>query len=167
MALREIRIMGDPVLEKACKEITEVTPRIRELIADMIETMNNANGVGLAAPQVGVLRRLAVIDIGDGPIVLINPVILETSGEQTGEEGCLSLPGKAGIVTRPNYVKARAYNEEMQLYEIEGTELMARALCHEIEHLDGHMYVEKVEGEIHDAEFVSDEYEGYEEEEQE
>ena len=144
MALRTIRIQGDPVLTKACREIPEITPKIADLIEDMIETMYEANGVGLAAPQVGILKRLVVIDVGEGPIVMINPVILETSGEQTGDEGCLSLPGKAGLVTRPNYVKARAFDENMQEYEIEGTELLARALCHEIEHLDGHLFLEKV-----------------------
>lgn len=108
MALRTIRIQGDPVLEKKCREITEMTPKIKELIDDMLETMYDAMGVGLAAPQVGILKRLVVIDIGEGPIVMINPVIIETAGEQTGDEGCLSLPGKAGCVTRPNYVKARS-----------------------------------------------------------
>lgn len=151
MALRTIRIQGDPVLEKTCREVTEITPKIADLIEDMLETMYEANGVGLAAPQVGILKRLVVIDIGEGPIVMINPVILEASGEQTGDEGCLSLPGKAGCVTRPNYVKARAFDENMQEYEIEGTELMARAICHELDHLDGHMYTEKVEGLLHDV----------------
>lgn len=151
MAIRTIRIQGDPVLEKTCKEVKEVTPRTRELIGDMLDTMYEANGVGLAAPQVGILRRIVVIDIGEGPVVMINPKILETSGEQTGDEGCLSLPGKAGVVTRPNYVKAIAYDENMEEYEIEGTELMARAMCHEIDHLDGHMYTEKVEGALHDV----------------
>lgn len=155
MALRTIRIQGDPVLTKTCREITEVTPKIEELIEDMIETMYEANGVGLAAPQVGILKRLVVIDVGDGegPYVMINPVILETSGEQTGDEGCLSLPGKAGQVTRPNYVKARAFDENMEEYEIEGTELLARAICHELDHLDGHMYTEMVEGGIHDVSY--------------
>lgn len=151
MALRTIRTLGDEVLTKTCREIKAVTPRIEELINDMLETMYEANGVGLAAPQVGVLRRVVVIDVGDGPIIMINPEILETSGEQTGEEGCLSLPGKSGQVTRPNYVKARAYDMDMQPYEIEGKELLARAICHELDHLDGHMYVERVEGEIHDV----------------
>lgn len=151
MALRQIRIQGDAVLEKKCREITEMTPRIQELIGDMLETMYDANGVGLAAPQVGVLKRLCVIDIGDGPIVLINPVIVSSDGEQTGDEGCLSLPGKAGQVTRPNHVIVRALNEEMQECELEGEELLARALCHEIEHLDGHMYTEKVVGGLHDV----------------
>lgn len=151
MALREIRVVGDPVLTKVCREVPEITPRIAELIEDMIETMYEANGVGLAAPQVGILKRIAVIDVGDGPIVLVNPVIEETSGSQTGDEGCLSYPGKSGQVTRPNYVKVRAFDENMEEYIIEGEELMARALCHEIEHLDGHMYMEKVEGDIHDV----------------
>ena len=114
-------------------------------------------GVGLAAPQVGVLKRLVVIDIGEGPVIMINPEILETSGEQTGDEGCLSLPGKAGCVTRPNYVKARAFDENMEEYIIEGEELMARAICHELDHLDGHMYTEKVEGQIHDVTYEEDE----------
>lgn len=157
MALRTIRIQGDPVLEKTCREVTEITPKIADLIDDMIETMYEANGVGLAAPQVGILKRLVVIDIGEGPIVMINPVILETSGEQTGDEGCLSLPGKAGCVTRPNYVKARAFDENMEEYEIEGTELLARAICHELDHLDGHMYTEKVEGPLHDVTYEDEE----------
>lgn len=149
MALRNIREMGDPVLNKVCKEVKEVTPRTRELIQDMIDTMYEANGVGLAAPQVGVLKRIVVIDCtGEDLLVMINPKIIEMSGEQTGGEGCLSVPGKSGTVTRPNYVKAIAYNENMEPYEIEGTELLARAICHELDHLDGHLYVEKVEGEL-------------------
>ena len=149
MAIRNIREMGDPVLNKTCKPVTEVTERITELIEDMFETMYDADGVGLAAPQVGILKRIVVIDVtGEDPILLINAVIIETSGEQTGNEGCLSLPGKTGVVTRPNYVKVRAYDEEMKPFEIEGTELLARAFCHEIDHLDGHLYVEKVEGEL-------------------
>ena len=151
MALRTIRIQGDPVLTKKCREITEMTPKIKELIDDMLDTMYEANGVGLAGPQVGVLKRIVVIDIGEGPVVMINPVILEKSGEQTVDEGCLSLPGKAGTGTRPNYVKAHAFDENMEEYEIEGTELMARAICHELDHLDGHMYTEIVEGPLHDV----------------
>lgn len=156
MALRTIRIQGDPVLEKKCREITEMTPKIKELIDDMLETMYDAMGVGLAAPQVGILKRLVVIDIGEGPIVMINPVIIETAGEQTGDEGCLSIPGKAGCVTRPNYVKARFLGEDMEEYEIEGEELLARAICHEIDHLDGHMYTEKVEGPLHEVKYEED-----------
>lgn len=157
MALRTVREMGDEVLTKKCREIKEVTPRIKELIDDMLETMYEANGVGLAAPQVGILKRVVTIDVGEGPIVLINPVIIETEGSQTGEEGCLSLPGKSGVVTRPNHVKVRAFDENMQEFEAEGTELLARAICHEIDHLDGHMYVEKVEGEVHDVVYEEDE----------
>lgn len=149
MALRNIREAGDEVLNKVCKEVKEMTPRTLELIDDMFDTMYEANGVGLAAPQVGILKRIVVIDTtGEDPIVLINPVLIETSGEQTGQEGCLSVPGKCGIVTRPNYAKVQAYNEEMELIEVEGTELLARALCHELDHLDGHLYTEKVEGDL-------------------
>ncbi len=157
MALRQIRTEGDPVLNKKCREVTEVTERIRELIDDMLETMYEANGVGLAAPQVGILKRIVVIDVGEGPIVMINPKIIETSGEQTGSEGCLSIPGKAGTVTRPNYVKARAFNEDMEEYEIEGTELLARAICHETDHLDGHLYTELVEGPLQDVTYDEEE----------
>ena len=163
MALRTIRIQGDPVLTKVCRPIPEVTDRIRTLAEDMLETMYEANGVGLAAPQVGILKRIVVIDIGDGPIVMINPEIVETSGSQTGSEGCLSLPGKSGTVTRPNYVKVRALDRDMQPFELEGTELLARCICHECDHLDGHMYTEKVEGELWDNTY--DEYEEYEDEE--
>lgn len=153
MALRNIRTIGDECLTKTCKEVKEVNRRTKILIEDMIDTMYEANGVGLAAPQVGVLKRIVVIDVGEGPIIMVNPVILETSGEQTGDEGCLSVPGKAGVVTRPNYVKAKAFDENMNEYVIEGTELLARAICHECDHLDGHLYVEKVEGELKEANY--------------
>jgi peptide deformylase len=156
MAIRTIRIQGDPVLGKTCKEVKEVNEKITTLIDDMLETMYDANGVGLAAPQVGILKRIVVMDVGDGPIVMINPSILESSGEQTGDEGCLSLPGKAGQVTRPNYVKARFQDETMNWCEVEGTELLARCICHELDHLDGHMYTEKVEGSIHDVKYEED-----------
>lgn len=157
MALREIRVQGDAVLEKVCKEVKEVTPKIVDLIDDMIDTMYEANGVGLAAPQVGILKRIVVIDVGEGPIVMINPRIIETEGEQTGDEGCLSVPGKAGLVTRPNRVVARFFDEEMNECEIEGEELLARAICHELDHLDGHLYVEKVEGGLHDVTYEEEE----------
>lgn len=157
MALRSIRELGDPVLNKKCKEVKEVTERTKELIDDMFETMYEADGVGLAAPQVGILKRICVIDCGDNPILLINPKVMETSGEQTGQEGCLSVPGKCGVVTRPNYVKVLAYNENMEPFEVEGTELLARALMHEIDHLDGHVYTELVEGPLYDVEQASDE----------
>lgn len=155
MAIRTIRERGDSVLNKKCKEIKEMTPRLETLVEDMLDTMYEASGVGLAAPQVGILKRVVVIDVseeGNDPIILINPVILETSGSQTGEEGCLSVPGKSGVVTRPNYVKVRALDMDMKEVEIEGTELLARALCHEIDHLEGILYVEKVEGELHTVE---------------
>ncbi|MDF2587435.1 MAG: peptide deformylase [Anaerocolumna sp.] len=159
MAIRNIRLIGDSILTKRSKEITEVTPKLRTLIEDMLDTMYDANGVGLAAPQIGILKRLVVIDTspeGDSPIVLINPVVLETDGEQTGEEGCLSVPGKSGVVTRPNYAKVKAYNENMEEIIVEGTELLARALCHEIDHLDGVLYVEKVIGDLHSTEENND-----------
>lgn len=160
MAIRNIREIGEEVLTKKCKEVTEVTPRIKDLIEDMLETMYEANGVGLAAPQVGILKRIVVIDVtGEDPYILINPRIVESSGEQTGSEGCLSVPGKAGIVTRPNYVKAVALDVNMKLFELEGTELLARAICHELDHLDGHLYVEKVQGELQDVVAEEDEEE--------
>lgn len=153
MATRTIRVLGDEVLTKHCKEVTKMTLRTKILIQDMLDTMYEALGVGLAAPQVGVLKRIVVIDVGEGPIVLINPEILETSGEQTGEEGCLSVPGKSGQVTRPDYVKVKALNEDMEEQVLEGTGLLARAFCHEIDHLDGKMYVDLVEGELHDVNY--------------
>lgn len=156
MAIRKIREMGDDVLTKVCKEVEKVTPRTKVLIHDMFDTMYDAMGVGLAAPQVGVLKRIVTIDVGEGPILLINPEIIETSGEQTGEEGCLSVPGKSGVVTRPNYVKVRAFDEDMKEIVLEGEGLLARAFCHEIDHLDGHLYVEKVEGELEDMYYEED-----------
>ncbi|MBO7531074.1 MAG: peptide deformylase [Lachnospiraceae bacterium] len=157
MALRNIREFGDPVLNKVCIEVKEMTERNKQLIDDMFETMYDANGVGLAAPQVGVLKRIVVIDTtGEDPIVLINPRIVEQDGEQTGYEGCLSLPGKTGIVTRPQHVKAVALDRDMNPIEIEGEGLLARAICHELEHLDGHLYTEKLEGELMDTESLAD-----------
>lgn len=160
MAVRQIRLMGDEILLKQCKPIKTVTPRLRELIDDMLETMYEANGVGLAAPQVGILKQLVVIDVDDGnQYVLINPEIIDTAGEQVGYEGCLSVPGKTGIVTRPDQVKVRAFNEDMEPYEIEGEGLLARALCHEIGHLKGQLYVDLVEGELEDVTAVAQEEE--------
>ena len=135
MAIREIRVLGDDVLTKHCKEVTKMSIRTKILIEDMLDTMYEAMGVGLAAPQVGVLKRIVVIDVGE-----------------TGEEGCLSVPGKCGQVTRPNYVKVRALDEDMNEFEMEGEGLLARAFCHEIDHLDGKMYVDLVEGGIHNVE---------------
>ncbi len=151
MAIRNIRTVGDDVLRKECKEVKVMNERTKDLIDDMLETMYEADGVGLAAPQVGVLKRIVVIDIGDGPIILINPKVVETSGSQTGTEGCLSLPGKAGTVTRPNYAKVVALDENMNEIEVEGTELLARALCHECDHLDGKLYIDLVEGDLQDT----------------
>ncbi len=147
MAIRKIRESGDDILNKVCKEVKEMNYRTRLLIDDMFETMYESGGVGLAAPQVGILKRIVVIDCtGEDPILLINPQIIETSGEQRGYEGCLSIPGKSGIVTRPNVVKVRAQNIDMEWFEIEGEELLARAFCHELDHLDGHLYSELAEG---------------------
>lgn len=157
MAIRNVRTMGDDILRKKCREITEVTPKIQELIEDMYDTLYEMEGVGLAGPQVGVLKRIVVIDVDGTPYTMINPRIIESSGSQTGGEGCLSVPGKAGEVTRPNYVKAEAWNEKMERYEVEGSELLARAICHELDHLDGILYVDKVEGAIYDVETEEDE----------
>ena len=158
MAIRTIRELGDEVLTKKCKEVTKMTLRTKILINDMLDTMYEAMGVGLAAPQVGILKRIVVIDVGDGPIVMLNPQIIEQSGEQTGEEGCLSVPGKAGVVTRPNYVKVKALNEEMEEIELEGEGLLARAFCHEIDHLEGKMYMELAEDGIHDNKYTEEDY---------
>ncbi len=151
MALRQIRVYGDDILTKKCREVKEMTPRLKELIDDMLETMYDAEGVGLAAPQVGVLRRIVVIDVGEGPIVLVNPRIIEQDGEQEGMEGCLSVPGKIGQVTRPNHVIVEGLDADMNPVRVEGEELLARALCHELDHLEGVVYTSKVEGELYDA----------------
>ncbi|MBO4864542.1 MAG: peptide deformylase [Eubacterium sp.] len=141
MAIRNIRVDGDDVLRKKCKPVEKMTERLSELIDDMFETMYDANGVGLAAPQVGVLRRIVVIDVMDGnPLTLINPEIVEADGEQTGAEGCLSLPGLQGDVTRPNHVVCKALDRDMNPITVEGEELLARAICHELDHLDGILY---------------------------
>lgn len=142
MALRKIRIDGDEILRKVSRPIDKITPKIKDLVEDMIETMEEANGVGLAAPQVGILRRVVVIDVGEGPIVMINPEIVSTEGEQEGIEGCLSVPGKSGTVTRPFKVKAKATNTMGEEFFIEGEELLARAICHELDHLDGKLYTD-------------------------
>lgn len=158
MAIRKIREVGEECLRKKCKEIKEITPRIRTLAEDMLDTMYAANGVGLAGPQVGIVKRIVVIDVdGEHPYVLINPRILETSGEQTGYEGCLSVPGKSGIVSRPNYVKVAALNLDGEEYILEGEELLARAILHECDHLDGVMYIDKVEGNLVDNSELMDE----------
>lgn len=158
MAIRTIRLIGDEILTKACKPVKEMTPRTAELINDMFETMYEANGVGLAASQVGVLKRIVVIDVDDdNQYVLINPEILEKRGSQTGPEGCLSVPGKSGTVTRPDYVLVKALNERMEEYVLEGEGLLARAVCHECGHLEGQLFVELVEGELEDVSAGEDE----------
>ena len=159
MALRKIREYGDEILTKKCREVKEMTPRLKELVSDMIETMYEAEGVGLAAPQVGVLKRIVVIDIGDGPVVLVNPRIVEQDGEQEGNEGCLSVPGKTGVVVRPNHVIVEGCDQDMNPVTVEGEELMARALCHELDHLEGVMYTTRVKGELFDVADMQDEAE--------
>ena len=143
MALRNIRTMGDECLNKVCKEVKEINDRTRTLIEDMIDTMYEANGVGLAAPQVGILKRIVVIDIGDGPIVLINPEIIKTEGSYRDFEGCLSIPGESKEVDRPMKVWVKAQDENGKVRELVGEELLARAFCHEIDHLEGILFVDK------------------------
>ncbi len=150
MAKRTIRTDGDDVLRKVCKPVNKMTPRTEELIDDMFETMYDSNGVGLAAPQVGILKRIVVIDVMDGnPLVLINPEIIETEGEQTGPEGCLSLPGLEGEVTRPERVVCKALDRNMEEITVEGEGLLARCICHELDHLDGILYKDKVNDGLH------------------
>lgn len=160
MAIRNIRIMGDRVLKKKSRPVEVMTPKLRTLIQDMFDTMYEATGVGLAAPQVGILRRIVVIDVeeeGGEPHVFVNPEILEASGSQTGDEACLSVPGKAGTVTRPDHVKVKAFDENMEPFVLEADDLLARAICHECEHLDGILYVEHVEGELRDVSMEEEE----------
>lgn len=164
MAIRIIRESDDEILRKKCKVVKKFDEKLHVLLDDMAETMQQANGVGLAAPQVGMLKRAVVIDIGEGLVELINPEIIETDGEQTGREGCLSVPGKAGDVTRPNYVKVRAFDRNGEEFEIEGEELMARALCHELDHLDGILYTD-LAAELYDVEPAEDEDEEFDDEE--
>lgn len=164
MAIRKIIEIGDEKLRKQCKPVEKFDLRLRILLKDMADTMYKAEGVGLAAPQVGILRRAVVVDIGDGLIELVNPQIIHTEGEQTGAEGCLSVPGRSGVVTRPNVVTVRAQDRNGDFFEITGEEFLARAFCHEIDHLDGTLYVDKMEREI----FPDDEeYEAVTEEDEE
>jgi len=144
MAFREIRKKDDEVLSKVCKEVKVFDKKLAILLDDMYDTMKKNNGVGLAAPQVGILKRVCVVDIGDGKIELINPRIIKTEGSQTGSEGCLSVPGVYGEVERPNFVTVKAYDRSGKEFEVSGQELLARAFCHEIDHLDGHLFLEKV-----------------------
>ncbi len=160
MAIRQIREIGDEILYKKCKKVSKLTDRLKILIEDMIDTMHKENGVGLAAPQVGILKRIMVIEVEEGnPIVFINPVIEEMDGEQVGYEGCLSVPGMTGVVKRPQKVSVRAYDMDMNEFTMEGEDLLARAICHECDHLEGKMYVDIVEGELKTVEEVSSEEE--------
>ena len=144
MAIREIREKGDEILYKKCKAVVKFDEKLHILLDDMYETMQSRDGVGLAAPQVGILKRAVVIDVGDCKIELINPEIVEESGEQTGSEGCLSVPGVFGEVTRPNVVTVKAQDRDGKWFKITGKELLARAFCHEIEHLDGKLFLDRV-----------------------
>ena len=164
MALRNVVLKGDKALTKVCRPVTKFGPRLHQLLDDMADTLMNENGVGLAAPQVGILRRAVLVietnvDIEAGEeeyiIELINPEIIETAGEQTGAEGCLSVPGEYGIVTRPEYVKVRAQDRYGEWHEYEGTGLTARCFCHEIDHLDGHLFLEKCERMLTDEEIIA------------
>ena len=156
MAYRKVRTEEEEVLRKVSKEVKQFDEALWSLLDDMADTMYEENGVGLAAPQVGILKRIFVIDIGEGLIEFINPTVIATEGEQFGEEGCLSVPGKQGTVTRPNYVKAKAYDMDMNEFIVEGEELMARAICHELAHLDGDLYIDHVEDELLDVEELED-----------
>ena len=144
MAKLQIRKVGDEALRKVCRPVDAITPRVLTLLDDMVETMRAANGVGLAAPQVGILRRIVVIEVEPGEVIeLINPKIIAYSGEQDGQEGCLSVPGRWGMVKRPMHVTVRALNRKGEEFEITGHELLARCFCHELDHLDGGLYIDK------------------------
>lgn len=160
MAIRNIRVMGDEILSKVCKPVREMTDKNRELIQDMLDTMYEADGVGLAAPQVGILKRIAVVDVTEdrsNPIVMVNPRVVSAEGEQRGSEGCLSVPEKVGIVTRPQKVCVEAQDVNMKTVKIYGEGLLARALVHEIDHLEGHLYVERIEGRLYDVDEFEEE----------
>lgn len=159
MGLRKILTDRDPALHKVCRPVEKFDWRLRKLLDDMTDTLTQANGVGLAAPQVGILRRVVVVDTGDGILELVNPSILQTDGEQTGAEGCLSIPGKYGLVKRPYYAKVRAQDREGQWFEAEGTELIARCFCHELDHLDGIVYTEVMERFLTEEELMGDDEE--------
>ena len=160
MAIRKIRTIGDEILYKNCKPVKMMTPRMAQIIEDMFDTMYESNGVGLAGPQVGILKQVVVIDVEDGnQYELINPEIIEEEGNQTGHEACLSVPGKTGIVTRPERVKVKALNEKMEEYILEGEGMLARAICHECDHLKGQLFVSVVEGELKDVSEVEEEEE--------
>ncbi len=159
MALRKILTEPNPTLHKVCRPVTDFNRRLHTLLDDMADTLAEANGVGLAAPQVGILRRVVVVDTGEGILELVNPELIETSGEQEGAEGCLSVPGKYGLVKRPMVAKVRAQDRDGQWFEVEGEELIARCFCHELDHLDGHMYTELVSRYLTEEEMMADEEE--------
>lgn len=160
MGLRKIMTVKDPCLHKVCRPVEKFDGKLHKLLDDMKETLAEANGVGLAAPQVGILRRVVVVDTGEEMLELVNPELLETSGEQVGSEGCLSVPGKYGIVKRPNYAKVRAYDRDGNEFEVEGEELMARCFCHELDHLDGIVYTEIMERYLTEEEMKEQSEEG-------
>lgn len=151
MAIRTIRIEGDDVLRKKSKVITKFDENLWTLLDDMKETMYSADGVGIAAPQIGLLKRVFIVDVGEGAIEFINPEVIFAEGEQFGEEGCLSIPKIYGSVRRANHVRMRAYNRKGEQFEIEGTELMARAMLHEYDHLEGKLFIDLVEGDLFEA----------------
>ena len=159
MGLRKILSDKDPALHKVCKPVEKFDWRLHKLLNDMADTMEDANGVGLAAPQVGILRRVVVVDTGDGILELVNPTIIETDGEQEGPEGCLSVPGKYGLVKRPYYAKVRAQDRNGEWFEAEGEELIARCFCHELDHLDGIVYTQVMERYLSEDELIYDEEE--------
>ena len=157
MGLRKILTDKDPALHKVCKPVTSFDAKLHKLLDDMAETMQEANGVGLAAPQVGILRRVVTVDLGDEILELVNPSLVETDGEQVGAEGCLSVPGKYGLVKRPYYAKVRAQDRYGEWFEAEGEELIGRCFCHELDHLDGIVYTEVMERFLTEDELIYDE----------
>jgi peptide deformylase len=156
MGMRKILTDKEPSLHKVCKPVTKFDWRLHKLLDDMAETLEEANGVGLAAPQVGILRRVVIVDTGDGILELVNPTLVETSGEQTGPEGCLSVPGRYGLVTRPNFAKVSAQDRDGNWFEAEGEELIARCFCHELDHLDGILYTQVMDRFLTEEELVAD-----------
>ena len=156
MGLRKILTDKEPSLHKVCRPVEKFDHRLHKLLDDMVETMQEANGVGLAAPQIGILRRVVIVDTGEGILELINPTMVETSGEQTGAEGCLSVPGKYGLVTRPYYAKVSAQDRDGNWFEAEGEELIARCFCHELDHLDGIVYTQVMDRYLTEEELAGD-----------
>jgi len=156
MGMRKILTDKEPALHKVCKPVTKFDAKLHKLLDDMAETLADANGVGLAAPQVGILRRVVIVDTGDGILELVNPSLVETSGEQVGAEGCLSVPGKYGLVKRPYFAKVTAQDRDGNWFEAEGEELIARCFCHELDHLDGIVYTEVMDRYLTEEELLAD-----------